>query len=521
MRSVSSPDAILRAEQRSQLADPDRVRALSLRAVDAAKQAGAAYADVRVTRTVSETFVPRKLTNDFESLAIGVRALVNGAWGFSASPYWDLDEAEQLAKAAVAQAKINARLNTRSVEMGHYPAASGSWRMPVRIDPFQIPLEEKFDFMHSFQGLFPTRVRGRHISGLIEEMYFTRQERAVATTEGAYFTQIEFMSGGSFAVYVGATDKTALRSQVRVAGKGTTRSGTGWELFLDAKLREQIPQLIAEAEATLMRPVKPVDVGRYDLVCDATTMAALLDGTLGPATELDRTLGYEANAGGVSYLGPDPLANLGTALGPSFLNVTADRSMEKGIATTKWDDEGVTPDTFPIVQHGVLVDYTTMREQTNWLHDWYTSRQRPVRSHGCARASSAINMVQSFTPNLTLAPGSDDVGFDDLVANTKRGIALIGCKARMDFQSRTGACTGGTFREITNGKLGVEIGGAGVLFDSTELWKKLTALGGASTRELSSASETKGQPSDSVSYSVATVPGSFQELAVIDVRRKA
>jgi hypothetical protein len=76
-------------------------------------------------------------------------------------------------------------------------------------------------------------------------------------------------------------------------------------------------------------------------------------------------------------------------------------------------------------------------------------------------------------------------------------------------------------REITNGKLGPFIEGGGVLFDSTELWKSLQAIGGASSREQFPAGEVKGEPAQGINHTVAAVPGALKGMAVIDVRRKA
>jgi TldD protein len=249
-------------------------------------------------------------------------------------------------------------------------------------------------------------------------------------------------------------------------------------------------------------------------------MAGFVSGTLGTATELDRTLGYEANAGGTSYLGPDPFTQLGTTLGTPLLRVRGDRSMPRGLATLKWDDEGVEPDEFSIVENGVLVDYQTTREQAAWLKDWYAKRGKPVRSHGCAFGLSALDMPLQMAPNLSLMPGPDDTGFNDLVANTKRGIALTGGMIGMDFQSREGVARG-TMREIINGKLGSFIIGGECLFSSMELWKSLEALGGAASREQFPGGEVKGEPAQAANHSVAAVPGILKDTAIVDARRKA
>jgi TldD protein len=512
-------DVQARAANRAELVDADRVRDLALRAVDAAKQAGAAYADVRVTRTVRESFMGSGLLMDNENLEIGVRALVNGSWGFAASPYWRPEEAVQLARDAVAQATFNAEVSPGEVDMGSYPVATGSWTTPIRIDPFKIPLEEKTDFSLSFVGRFPKHIRRRRVAGGLSQMVFTRQERASATTEGAYFTQTLYESGGVFGLAVQETDGYATTRGAQATGQGIAPCGAGWELFLDAKLREQIPSLVADAEGLLSLPHKPVEIGRYDVVCDAGTTAGLIAATLGSATQLDRAMGYEANAGGTSYLGPDPLARLGTTmLGSSLLRVQGDRSMAKGLATVKWDDEGVEPEPFTLIENGQLVDYQTTREQAAWLASWYRQRHQPVRSHGCAWAPSALHVPLQHAPNLTFMPGSNDIGFTELVSGVKKGFAIMGGRLSTDFQGRNGSGMG-VMREIVNGKLGAAVDGAAFLFDSMQVWKTLTAVGGPSSRGVIPAIETKGEPGQVTQFSVSAVPCSLKDMIIVDARR--
>jgi TldD protein len=245
-------------------------------------------------------------------------------------------------------------------------------------------------------------------------------------------------------------------------------------------------------------------------------MMALVHGTLGAATQLDRAMGYEANATGTSYLGPHPLDLLGhTTLGSSLLNVTADRSMPKGLATVKWDDEGVEPDTFSLVENGEFVDYQTSREFAPVLTPWYQQRGRPVRSHGCATAESALFAPTIQTPNLTLVPGTSNATFDDLVANTQKGVALTNfIRMNMDFQSRNGAIACRKV-EIVNGKLGATLTGGYVMFDASTIWKGLYALGGAPSQVTGMGSSGKGQPPQSALASVTVVPGSLHGVILV------
>src|SRR5690606_41894836 len=75
------------------------VKELALRAVEAARSAGAAYADVRLTRTRTGVGMA-----DSERLTVGVRALVDGYWGFASSRVWNPEEMARLGRSAVENA---------------------------------------------------------------------------------------------------------------------------------------------------------------------------------------------------------------------------------------------------------------------------------------------------------------------------------------------------------------------------------------------------------------------------------
>ena len=155
------------------------MQALAQRAVEAAVAAGAAYADVRVTYTVTERYSygyryqdafdigvgwddPRGNTVSHDQppevghpivfrtnprmggaiagptavLGLGVRAFVHGYWGFASSPYLTAEEAARLGQEAAGQATINAQVGApRLAELGTIPLVrAGQWVMPG-IDP--------------------------------------------------------------------------------------------------------------------------------------------------------------------------------------------------------------------------------------------------------------------------------------------------------------------------------------------------------------------------------------------------
>jgi len=101
--------------QRGSAPGPDAAeRDLALLAIDAARSAGATYADARIVRVLSEAIRTRErqITNvtKSESYGIGVRAFVGGSWGFSATREVTRDAAVRAAREAVAIAAANDRV---------------------------------------------------------------------------------------------------------------------------------------------------------------------------------------------------------------------------------------------------------------------------------------------------------------------------------------------------------------------------------------------------------------------------
>jgi TldD protein len=517
------------------LRDP-RIKALVGRALDAARSAGAQYADVRVTVIRARTYAKSTMSNR-EDLGLGVRALVNGAWGFASSSYVADDEASRLGRLAAANAKsIATSIPFQPVELGNIPVVSdGEWTTPIRIDPFDVAEGEILDWLHGLQSY--AQGYGQSIGRVLDAIYvtpipplhFVKQERVVGSTEGSYFAQTLYRTSANLnlMIYTVQGDRKGQAHLTSLLGSGDF--GAGWESIYDitARIRDSIPQRIAEFDADQALPVKPLDVGRYDVLFGAVAMANILSGTLGPATQLDVALGYEANATGTSYLGPDPHAVLGTAVAAPAITVSASRSMPRGLATVQWDDEGVVPADFPLVQHGTLVDYQTTREQAAWLAPWYRQQGQSVQSRGCSWAPSAQELPMQHIPNLTLQPGVAKNDFETLLAGMTNGLAVVDMNANTDFQCLNGLGLSSTAYEVKGGKRVARLmgghSGIGVLFRSPEFWKNVLALGGPESAEFVGliGRSQKGEPAQSTDYSVSVVPAVVKQLAVIDPTKKA
>jgi TldD protein len=354
----------------------------------------------------------------------------------------------------------------------------------------------------------------------------TVQEKAFASTAGSYCTQRAYLTQGDLQLAIDMQKQH--RSMAQITLDCVSPAGLGWELYVadsiprvrTHSLREELLQRMEEARADAMLPVKALEVGRFDAVLDSLSMANIVDGTIGHATELDRALGYEANAGGTSYLN-DPFDMLGSfRAGGPLLTVTANRSEPGGAATMKWDDEGVAPDDFALVKDGLLVDFQTTRESAGWLKDTYAKTGKPLRSHGCANAPSAVEVPMQHLPNIALAPGRDTGDFDALVSGMADGIAIKHASPEMDFQAGSGLGLGSVF-EVKRGKCVAKYPSAGFLFRSTDFWKSLVSMSGDAELRRYGVSAQKGEPPQTCYHSVTAAPAVVKELTLIDPLRKA
>src|SRR5690606_39333164 len=127
-------------------------RDLAMRALEAARSAGAGWADVRINTNRNQGISTRERrvtgVSDNVTSGFGVRVLVEGTWGFAASGAVTPDEVVRVARQAVAQARANRAAQRQPVRLA--PAEvepNGVWRSPIRVDPFDIPIEEKVDYL--------------------------------------------------------------------------------------------------------------------------------------------------------------------------------------------------------------------------------------------------------------------------------------------------------------------------------------------------------------------------------------
>lgn len=514
------------------LRDPS-VTAIALSAVDAARSAGAHYAAVRLTNTMRGAASSEE-TGPSQTVVLGlsVRAWVNGFWGWAATPVLSTDEAVRVAHQATAFATQTVSRSAPSAERARTElttsqAVRGEWGTPVKLDPFALDPVELHLWLTGMAGQLSdicdargapkssawTQRSGLHCS---VSATFQKQERLFASTDESFTLQtVVTIAPWNSVQYRDRSLSIPHYSGIEVQG--------GWEHIVETPLVELFEREMDRADAApVPLPQRDLAIGRYDTVLSAEAMAQVLAATLGPATELDRALGYEANASGGSYLGPDPLQQLERPVASPLVTITADRSRPTGLATIKWDEEGQLPDDFTLVKGGVLRDYQTTCDQALWLAPWYAKHNRPICGHGCSMAPTALDEPLQHTPNLTLQPGAHAADTEMLIRDLDQGLLITGLQLTADWQSLQ--CFSPSIRaiEIRKGKrVSAVTSTMALVFDARQFWKNLMAIGGPeSAVDCGSFASVKGDPQQGTSYSIHAVPARIQQLAIINATRR-
>jgi TldD protein len=492
---------------------------LLIEALNAAKMGGAEFADARIGRYRNNFVITREqqIINvvDTDTLGVGVRVLVNGTWGFGASRDMTKSGVVAATKEALAIAKANALPAADRVRLAPAtPTPDGRYVTPHTVDPFTVPIEQKADL------LIKSNAEAMKVPGVKfvnSSMFFVKEEKNYANTEGTFTTQTVIRSWLPFAATSVTTDFSDFQTRTNVIQP----AARGYEYLTAAKPVENARKWGEDAAEKIK--AKPVDVGRYDLVLHPSHLWLTVHESIAHPTELDRAMGYEANYAGTSFLAP-PREKLGKfRYGPAMMNIQGDRSQEGGCATIGWDDDGVKPDEFLIIKNGIVNDYQTTREQAPMLDWWYASQKRPVRSHGCCHSDSWNDVQFQRMPNVSLLPGSRDLVWDDLIAATDRGIAIVGDGSFSIDQQRYNAQFGGQlFYEIKGGKIVGMLKDVAYQMRTPEFWNSMDMIGGKRSYEMgASFFDGKGQPGQVNAVSHGTVPSRFRNINVINTGRKA
>ncbi len=229
------------------------------RAMNLAQIRGAQYADARVIEKETETLVLQngemRTLESAKNLGVGVRVLVDGAWGFASSRDLSLSE----------------------------------------IDPFTISLDQKASVLvETDQALASVPEIKARTSNLV----FIKERKWFANSDGARTDQTIIETGGGMTAYAVGEGEVQQRSYPSSWGRQQVTAG--WETAVGWDLPGNAERVAGEAVA-LLTP-DPCPSGRGDIILSGEQVALQIHESCGHPIELDRVYGTEAAYAGTSFL---------------------------------------------------------------------------------------------------------------------------------------------------------------------------------------------------------------------------
>jgi TldD protein len=479
------------------------MRDLAIKALNIAQQLGASYADVRVMERTGEGIEVKngrvEGVSSSTSSGFNVRVIVNGAWGFASSARMDDAEAERVAQQAIQIARASALVSGEPVRLSPLPLQKGSYRTPMRIDPFSVPLNQKVQLLLDVDSAMRS-VKGVALTS--GNMEYSREHKLFMSTEGSEIEQELFDTGAAISASAVDPESSEIQTRSYPNSFGRQAGTVGYEFIEAMQLTDHAVRIGEEAVQLLTAPQCPS--GIMTVILDGPQVALQVHESCGHPIELDRVLGMEAGFVGKSFLTTDKL-NSGFRYGSDIVNIIADATTPGALGTFGWDDEGVPAQSTPIVTNGIFSGYLMSRDTAPLLG---------LSSNGCVRADNWNRLPMIRMTNVSLQPGTWKL--PDLIADTDDGIYMSINKSwsiddrRLNFQFGVEMAY-----EIKNGKLGRVLKNATYTGITPQFWGSCDAICGRDEWTVWGTPNCgKGEPMQTMRTGHGAAPARFRNVQV-------
>jgi TldD protein len=376
-----------------------------------------------------------------------------------------------------------------------------SWVSSYHVDPFAVATGDKIALLLDRSERLLASNGVAHTSvGLFQ----VKENKFYADTAGTTTTQQRVRLLPSLT----ATAVDSSTGAFETMSSLTPPVGRGYEYLtdgswdFDTEISAMGEQLTEKIKAPSIAP------GRYDLVIDPTNLWLTIHESIGHATEYDRAIGYEAAYAGTSFATPDQLGTL--VYGSPIMNVLGDRTVQHGLATIGYDDDGVAGQSWDLITGGILTGYQLDRV--------FARRLGLDRSNGCAYADSPSHVPIQRMANVSLQPDPAGGSTADLIAGIEDGIYVVGDKSwSIDMQRYNFQFTGQRFYRIKGGQLAGQVRDVAYQATTTDFWGAMDAVGGPQTYLLGGAFNCgKGQPGQVAAVSHGCPSARFRGISILN-----
>lgn len=428
---------------------------LALFAVDYASKLGADYVDARLEDHYNELIivadgkVQRGVIN--RKCGIGVRTLVDGAWGFQSTTDLTKKGLRPAVKIAFKVAKASSKHVPEPVKLASTKARKTSYKAEVKTDLQNIDFEEKLKHIISWEKKL--HISKKILRGLAEYSGL-KIDKTFVNSEGTDIRFSNSLTWGSLKADSKKGDK--MQSYEKTIG----HSG-GYEIYDENDMEKTASEVGNKAEG-LLKAKAAKNTEDATIILDNNYAALLVHEIIGHPSEADRVLGREAAWAGTTWWA----GKIGEKIGSDPLTAYDDPPIKGTLGYYEYDDEGVGAERKVLIEKGVLKGHMHSRE---------TAAIFGVKPNAGMRAITfeyipLIRMSNTFF-------GEGDWKKEELVQETKHGY-LISCMKHpsIDDKRYNWTISAQEAYEIKNGELTTHLRDVALTSTAPKFFKSINAV---------------------------------------------
>jgi TldD protein len=419
-----------------------------VKTVDYGRSQGAEYVEVRAQNLFKTILTTKDGTvedaKEGTENGVGVRALVDGAWGFVSLGKLEPKLLKETVGEAVRLAKAASQIVKSPVKLADAKTVEDRVLANSRNNPRDVSMEQKIcDVLAMDKAVFgyDKRIKSCTISYLdaTGTNIFVNSDGTCIEQDKLYVWSRIIASARENNVFASAREETG--------------STAGYEIF-DTETPEKLGTIVAKRVVEQLKAKTPKG-GSFPAVIGPNVVGVFIHEAMGHLAEADLTL-----SGSVLY------EMLGKQIASEDVTVYDDGIVEGALGSFKYDDEGVRTQKTALIEKGTL---------TGLMHNRETAHKLDMEPTGNARAEDFRFEPIIRMRNTYLAAG--DRTFEELIEGIDFGYYLKsfrGGQANLDGTFQVGIQEA---YEIVKGMLGDAVRSASISGNTLETLHKVEAVG--------------------------------------------
>jgi TldD protein len=419
-----------------------------VKTVDYGKSLGAEYVEVRAQNLFKTLLTTKDGTvegaKEGTESGAGVRALVDGAWGFVSLGKLDAKLLSDAVCEAVMLAKSISLHIKSPIVLAVVKAVEDKVVAKSKKNPQDVSMEQKIGDILAMDKAaldLDSRIKSCTISYLdvTGTSYFVNSEGTCIEQDKMYVWSRILASARDGAVFASAREETG--------------STAGYEMF-DLESPEKIGETVGNRVVEQLKAKTPKG-GSFPAVIGPNVVGVFIHEAMGHLAEADLTL-----SGSVLF------DKLGKRIASDKVTVFDDGTVKGAFGSFKYDDEGVRTQKTCLIKNGILVGLMNDRE---------TAKKLDMKPSGNARAEDFRVEPIIRMRNTYLVAG--DSNFEELIEDVDFGYYLKsfrGGQANLDGTFQVGIQEA---YEIVKGKIGESVRSASISGNTLETLLRVEAVG--------------------------------------------